>query len=428
MLANVAPISALLLGVGLLQLGNGLQGTLLPVRAQVEAFTQLELGALGSAYFFGFVAGCYFGPWLVRNSGHIRTFTAMVALASALVLTHPLIVDPVFWLVVRAFSGACFAILYMVIESWLNARSSNVTRGVIFAFYAVISFGMLGMGQLLLAVDSPSGFPLFLYASILVSVAAVPVALSRSPQPEPIENIHIRFRHLYRISPVGMAGSFIVGATGGAIWSLAPIFFGGGAASTQDIAIFMTVMILAGAIGQWPLGLISDRMDRRLVIAAAAFLSIWASLALSLFGTDTGPVALTLTGIFGFLSFPLYMLCVAHMNDSVEHDGFVEAASGLLLIWGAGAVVGPLIASNVIVAVGLGGLFYTTAALHAILLAFTLYRISQREARPAEDRGEFLDAVRVGQTVSTVDPLAHQAEEEQPAAAQRPHTGARATG
>jgi hypothetical protein len=137
-------------------------------------------------------------------------------------------------------------------------------------------------------------------------------------------------------------------------------------------------------------------------------------------------VALTLTGIFGFLSFPLYMLCVAHMNDSVEHDGFVEAASGLLLIWGAGAVVGPLIASNVIVAVGLGGLFYTTAALHAILLAFTLYRISQREARPAEDRGEFLDAVRVGQTVSTVDPLTH--EEEEPENAQPPQTGARATG
>lgn len=426
MLANVAPISALLLGVALLQLGNGLQGTLLPVRAQVEAFTQLELGALGSAYFFGFALGCYFGPWLVRNSGHIRTFTAMVALASALVLTHPLVVDPVFWLIVRAGSGACFAILYMVIESWLNARSSNVTRGVIFAFYAIISFGMLGMGQLLLAVDSPSGFPLFLYASILVSVAAVPVALSRSPQPEPIEYIHIRFGHLYRISPVGMAGSFIVGATSGAIWALAPIFFGDGAASTQDIAVFMTVMILAGAIGQWPLGLISDRMDRRLLIAATAFLSIWAGLAMSIFGTDTGRLALVLTGIFGFLSFPLYMLCVAHMNDSVEHDGFVEAASGLLLIWGAGAVLGPLIASNVIVAVGLGGLFYTTAALHAVLLAFTVYRVSKREARPAEERGEFLDAVRVGQTVSTVDPLTHA--DEEPEDEQPPEAGPQAAG
>jgi len=425
MLANVAPISALLLGVAMLQLGNGLQGTLLPVRAQVEAFTQLELGALGSAYFFGFVVGCYFGPWLVRNSGHIRTFTAMVALASALVLTHPLVVDPAFWLVVRAASGVCFAILYMVIESWLNARSTNVTRGLIFAVYAIISFGMLGLGQLLLAVDSPSGFPLFLYASILVSVAAVPVALSRAAQPQPIEYIHIRLLHLYRISPVGMAGSFIVGATSGAVWALAPVFFGAGAASTQDIAVFMTVMILAGAIGQWPLGLISDRMDRRLVIAATAFLSIWAGLAMSLFGSDTGRLALVLTGVFGFLSFPLYMLCVAHMNDSVEHDGFVEAASGLLLIWGAGAVLGPLIASNVIVAVGLSGLFHTTAALHTVLLAFTLYRISRREARSAEERGEFLDAVRVGQTVSTVNPLGH--EDEQSPDETPPPTGTQAT-
>jgi len=426
MLANVAPISALLLGVALLQIGNGLQGTLLPVRAQVEAFSQLELGALGSAYFLGFVAGCYFGPWLVRNSGHIRTFTAMVAMASALVLTHPLLVDPAFWLGVRVVSGACFAILYMVIESWLNARSTNTSRGVIFAVYAIVSFGMLGVGQLLLAVDSPSGFPLFLYASILVSVAAVPVALSRSPQPEPIAYIHIRFGHLYRLSPVGMAGSFLVGATSGAVWSLAPVFFGAGAARTEDIAVFMTVMILAGAIGQWPLGLISDRMDRRLVIAATAFLAVWAGLAMSLFAIDTGPLALGLTGIFGFLSFPLYMLCVAHMNDSVEHDGFVEAASGLLLIWGAGAVVGPLIASNVIVAVGLGGLFYSTAALHAVLLVLTLYRLGQRAARPAEDRGVFIDAVRVGQTVSTVDPLAH--EEEEPPEGQPPQPGAQPAG
>jgi len=335
-----------------------------------------------------------------------------------------LIVEPAVWFAVRAATGICFAVLYMVIESWLNARSTNVTRGVVFAFYAIISFGMLGGGQLLLAVDSPADYPLFLIASIMVSVAAVPVALSRAPQPEPIEYIHIRFGHLYRLSPVGMAGSFIVGATSGAIWSLAPIFFGGGGATTQDIAVFMTVMVLAGAIGQWPLGLISDRTDRRLVIAAAAFLSIWAGSAMSFFGTDTGRLALVLTGIFGFLSFPLYMLCVAHMNDSVEHDGFVEAASGLLLIWGAGAVAGPLIAANVMAAAGLGGLFYTTAALHSVLLVFTVYRLSQREARPAEERGVFIDAVRAGQTVSTVDVFTHEEVEAEPRSPEQQPEGA----
>jgi len=186
----------------------------------------------------------------------------------------------------------------------------------------------------------------------------------------------------------------------------------------------MTVMVLAGAIGQWPLGLISDRTDRRLVIAAAAFLSIWAGLAMSFFGTDTGRLALVLTGIFGFLSFPLYMLCVAHMNDSVEHDGFVEAASGLLLIWGAGAVAGPLIAANVMAAAGLGGLFYTTATLHSVLLVFTVYRLSQREARPAEERGVFIDAVRAGQTVSTVDVLSHEDGEAESRAAEQQPEGA----
>ncbi|MFP3921598.1 MAG: MFS transporter [Dichotomicrobium sp.] len=408
MLARVAPITALLLGVALLQLGGGLQGTLLPIRAQVEAFTQLQLGTLGAAYFLGFVVGCYFGPWLVRNSGHIRTFTAMVALASALVLSHPLIIEPAFWFAIRAATGVCFAILYMVIESWLNERASNTTRGFVFAVYAIVSFGMLGLGQLLLPIASPSDYPLFLIASILVSIAAVPVALSRADQPKPIEVIHIRLGHLYRMSPVGLAGSFLVGAVGGCVWSLAPIFFAGAGASTQDIAVSMAVMILLGAVGQWPLGLISDRMDRRLVIAATAFLSALAGIALSAFGTGTGTFSLVLTGVFGFFSFPLYMLCVAHMNDSVAHDGFVEAASGLLLIWGAGAVVGPLVASNVMDAGGLSGLFYTTAALHVLLLGFTIYRLSRREARSAEERGAFIDAVRVGQTVSTVDVLAHE--------------------
>lgn len=416
MIASLAPISALLLGVALLQLGNGLQGTLVPVRAQIEAFGQIELGALGSAYFAGFLIGCYFGPWLVRSSGHIRTFTAMVALASALVLAHPLFVEPVFWLVTRAAAGFCFAVLYMVIESWLNERASNAMRGLTFAVYAVVSLGMLGLGQLLLSVDSPEGYPLFLIASMLVSVAAVPVALTRTRQPRPIEYIHVRLGYLYRCSPVGLVGAFIVGAVSGAVWSLAPVFFAGGGASTQDIAGFMAMLVLMGAAGQWPLGLISDRTDRRLVIAAAAFIALWAGVALAVLGPAPGGLVLAVTGVFGFVSFPLYMLCVAHMNDSVEHDGFVEAASGLLLIWGAGAVIGPLLASNAIIAFGLGGLFFTTAALHVLLIGFVIYRISRREARTAAERGEFLDAVRVGQTVSTVDPLAHEERGESKAA------------
>lgn len=423
MIASLAPVSALLLGVALLQLGNGLQGTLLPVRAQIEAFGQIELGALGSAYFLGFLIGCYFGPWLVRSSGHIRTFTAMVALASALVLTHPLVVDPAFWLIIRAATGVCFAVLYMVIESWLNERATNTTRGLAFAVYAVVSFGMLGVGQLLLSVDTPEGYPLFLVASILVSVAAVPVALTRAVQPQPIEYIHIRLGHLYRRSPVGLVGAFIVGAVSGSVWSLAPIFFSGGGASTQDIALSMTVLVVLGAVGQWPLGLISDRMDRRLVIAATGLLALGLGVALGALGPDTDGVALAVTGAFGFFSFPLYMLCVAHMNDSIEHDGFVEAASGLLLIWAAGAVVGPLIASTAIKQFGSGGLFFTTALLHTFLVGFVIYRISRREARSAEERGDFIDAVRVGQTVSTVDPLLHEEPAEQdegPAAEPQP--------
>lgn len=403
MIANIAPIGALLIGVALLQLGNGLQGTLVPVRAQVETFSQLQIGLLGSAYFLGFALGCYLGPYLVRSVGHIRTFTAIVALASALVLAHPLIVEPNFWSLIRVISGFCFATLYMVIESWLNERSSNDTRGIVFAGYAVISFGMLGLGQLLLPLGEPADYPLFLISSILVSLAAIPVALTRAAQPAQIAYVHVRIRHLYHISPVGFLGCFAVGAANGALWALAPLFVQLGQADTTGVAVFMAVLILSGALGQWPLGLLSDRFDRRIIIVFAAFMCVASGLALAVFGGTTEPVTLGLVALLGFFAFPLYTLSVAHVNDAVEPEGFVEAASGLLLIWGAGAVAGPFVASGAMALTGRGGLFLTTAAIHTVLIAFTLYRLTQRPQMPPEDRGEFIDAVSMGQTVSAVD-------------------------
>ncbi len=398
-----APIAALLLSVALLQLGNGLQGTLVPLRAQFEAFTSLQLGVLGSAYFLGFALGCYFGPWLVRSSGHIRSFTAMVALASALFLAHPLVVDPEFWFFARALSGFAFAVLYMVIESWLNERASNTTRGVIFALYAVISFGTLGIGQLILSAANPMDYPLFLIASILVSLAAIPVALTRSAQPQQIEAVRLRFGHLYKLSPVGFVGCLAVGAANGAIWSLAPIYLGSGTdATTATVATFMAALIITGAVAQWPLGFLSDRMDRRFVIVAAALGGALAGLAMAIMAPFAAP-GLWLIAAVGCFSFPLYTLCIAHVNDAVEADGFVEAASGLLMLWAAGAAIGPFIASTVMAELGRGGLFMTTSAIHASFALFVIYRLSQRAQISADQRGDYFDAVLVGQTVSSLD-------------------------
>jgi len=205
MIATLAPVSALLLSVVFLLMGNGLQGTLLPVRAQLELFSTTDIGILGSFYFLGFAASCYFGPLVVRRAGHIRTFAAMVSLASTATLVHVLVLEPVFWWPVRAITGFCFAVLYMVIESWLNEKSTNETRGTVFSIYTVINLFVLTVGQMMLTLADPKAFPLFAVASILVSIAALPVALTKSPAPAPIASVQIRIRYLFKSLPVGFS-------------------------------------------------------------------------------------------------------------------------------------------------------------------------------------------------------------------------------
>lgn len=402
MIAILTPVAALLMSVALLLMGNGLQTTLLPLRAQLESFASLELGILGSAYFIGFALGCWRGALVIRQAGHVRAFAAIVAIASTSALIHALVTDPVIWWVVRALSGACVAMLFMIIESWLNEKATNQTRGTIFSIYTAINLSMISAGQLLLFFGDPAGFPLFLLASVLISWAAVPLALSRSETPAPIDRVQVRIWHLIRLSPVGFIGCFLVGATNGAFWSLAPIFAQGGAKDSSLAALFIAVSVIAGAAAQYPLGKLSDRMDRRRMIIAVALLGACAGVALALFG-GRSQTLLMITGFaFGMFAFPLYALCAAHANDFIDRDGFVEAASGLLLTWAAGAVIGPLVASGLMSALGPRGLFVFTATVHLGLAGFVFYRMRQRQV-PAETRGDFSESANAAWTVAQVD-------------------------
>lgn len=405
MTATVAPITALLLGVALLLTGNGLQGTLLPVRASLEAFGTLEIGILGSSYFVGFAAGCFYGPHLVRRAGHIRTFTAMVAIASCVALAHVLIINPVFWWVMRASTGFCFAVLYMVIESWLNERATNENRGVVFSIYTIINLTVMTLGQMMLVIEEPSEFTLFAFASILVSLAAVPVALTRSPAPAPIAAVKIRLRYLYRLSPVGVVGCLTVGLANGSFWGLAPVFAQSGGQGSTAVALFMSFAVIAGAIGQWPLGHLSDRIDRRKVIILATFGAALAGIGMVLLPDTVPGGVFPFAFLFGLFAFPLYALSVAHMNDFVEPAGYVEAAGGLLLVFALGAAVGPLLASIVIGFVGIQYLFAYTAFVHLAMAGFAVHRLYQREPVSEEEQVPFVDSIRVAQTVSLVDPL-----------------------
>lgn len=398
-------ISALLISVGLLLMGNGLQGTLLPVRATIEAFGTLPIGLMGAAYYLGFGFGCLYGPYLARRSGHIRTFTAMVALASSVALLHALVVGPLVWTALRFATGFCFAVLYMVIESWLNEKSTNDSRGRVFAVYTTINLTVITLGQMMLVAAPPEAFTLFALSSILVSLAAVPLAFTRSDEPAPIETVAIRFRPLYDVSAVAVAGCVTVGLGAGAFWTLGPVFAQTLLGGTSGVAMFMSAAVLAGALAQWPLGLLSDHMDRRRVIVLAALGSVLAAAAMPWL-TDGGYwLILGLGAAFGLFAFPIHTLSVAHANDHVEPQDYVVTASGLLLLFALGAAAGPLVAALVMKLWGPASLFSYFAVVYACLAAFALYRIGNNKPAPSAERGEFADALKVALNVSTVDPL-----------------------
>jgi MFS family permease len=400
----IAPVFALLLSVSLLLMGNGLQNTLLPIRASLETFSSLAIGVLGSAYFFGFAIGCVIGPLLVKRVGHIRTFTAMATIASCTALAHVIFLEPVVWWILRIITGICFAVLYMIIESWLNERATNENRGTLFSIYTIITLTVITIGQMMLILDDPANFMLFSLASVLVSLSAVPVALSRSPEPAPIESVSIHIGKLLRLSPVGALGCFSVGLTSGAFWSLAPVFSQGDGIDTKAVAIFMSTAVIAGAIGQWPLGLLSDKMDRRRVILAICLGAAVAGVALSLFDGLTPTLLLAAAFGYGLFAFPLYAISVAHANDFANPNDYVEVASGLLLVYAVGAVIGPIVASICMRYVGPGGLFAFTAVMHIAMGLFTIYRLQCRVTAPADEHIAFADALLVAQTISPIDP------------------------
>ncbi|MFT5658737.1 MAG: MFS family permease [Gammaproteobacteria bacterium] len=408
----IVPVSALLLSVSLLLMGNGLQNTLLPLRASLESFSPLSIGVLGSAYFFGFAIGCLSGPLLIRRVGHIRTFTAMATIASCTALAHVIFLEPVVWWILRIVTGICFAVLYMIIESWLNERATNENRGTLFSIYTIINLTVITIGQMMLTLDDPKNFMLFSLASVLVSLSAVPVALSSSPEPAPIKSVKVRVGKLLRLSPVGAVGCFTVGLTNGSFWSLAPVFAQGDHSDTNTIAIFMSVAVIAGAIGQFPLGRISDKMDRRCVILVACFGAAIAGVALSLFELSTPTLLLAAVFGYGLFGFPLYALSVAHTNDYASKADFVEVACGLLLVYAVGAVIGPIVASVCMRYSGPGGLFAFTAVMHIAMGIFAIYRLNCRDTTPTEEHIPFADALLIAQTVSAIDPTTSSVQKE----------------
>jgi len=400
---HLAPVAALLISVSILLTGQGLQGILLPVRAGLEGFPTIAIGAMGAAYFLGFTVGCFKSGELVRRVGHVRVFLAMTALASAAPLVHGLALTPWVWWFLRLSTGFCFAVIYVVIESWLNERSTNDNRGLVFSVYSMITMSVLAVGQLMTLLYDPTGMELFAIAAVLVSIAAIPVALSTSPTPDIPHLVAVDLPRLFRISRTGALGCLVTGLTNGSFWSLAPVFTQGVSDDSSLAAWFMTSAVIGGAISQWPLGVASDTFGRRVVLITIALIGALAGVGLVFLSSTSSFVGLNILGLcWGMMAFPLYAISVAYSNDYADPSEYVMVSSGLLLMYGLGATAGPFVASAVMTFSSVTGLFLFAGTIHMSLALFAIVRAIERKGIQPEEPISFGDALTVAQTASQV--------------------------
>lgn len=415
--SQIFSISSLLLGMAMLLVGNSLQGTLLAVRAVGEDFTQASIGIMASGYFLGFVIGTLVTAHLIERAGHIRGFTALASLASAAALGHIIIIDPVAWTIFRAISGMCFAGIYMVIESWLNERATNETRGQVLSAYMIVNLLSLTVGQFLIGAGDPNGYVLFCLISIIVSLSIIPVSITKTEAPAPQKPKPLPIRHLFRISPLGFVSCLAYGIAIGAWWALAPVFASKIGLDVDGVAVFMALCILGGGIMQWPIGKISDHFDRRTILTVTCFASSALSISVAVIG-QFNPGWLTLLGLlFGAASFPIYALSVSHANDYVDAEERVVVSGTLLLIYGAGAVIGPLIVGPLMEHYLPEALFYHIGVIFGAVGLYGLWRMTRRPGVPVEDQANFVPAPTTTPVVMELDPEAPPADEEDDKAA-----------
>ncbi len=411
----LAPVAALLIGVSILLTGQGLQGILLPIRATLENFSTISIGVIGAAYFLGFTLGCLKGGELVQRVGHVRVFAAMTALASAAPLLHGLVVSSWVWSFLRLLTGFCLAVLYVVIESWLNERSTNANRGTIFSIYVMITLTVLAVGQMMFLLYDPFDMHLFAIASVLVSIAAIPVVLSTSPSPEQPLFVDLDIARLYRTSPSGTIGCLTMGLANGAFWSLAPVFTAAVSDDVSAAAWFMTSTVIGGAIFQWPLGFLSDKIGRRKVLIAGAMIGFVVSAVIVFTAEGLSFLGINLLGAaWGAATFPLYAVAVAHANDYADPSEYVTVSSGLLFMFGVGAIAGPFIAAAMMTLMSFSGLYVFTGAVQLLLLIYVTQRMFRRTSSPSEQHIAFTDALATAHTASQVydEEIQHLAEDD----------------
>lgn len=388
-------IVSLLAGIGLLLLGSGLINTLLSLRAAAERYPDWLIGLIMAAYFAGFSLGTFYCPHLINRVGHIRAFAVFAALGAGLIALHAFLVHPVTWLIARLVFGGCMVGVYMVVESWLNSRTSNDQRGHVFAVYSIVTLGALAAGQFLLLAGDTTTMELFALAAALFSISLIPIALTNIAEPAPVHVSRMDLKGLYAVAPLALIASLLSGLAGGAFLALGPLFIRDLGRLDGAVAMFIASAIAGGALFQWPIGRWSDRIDRRRVmglIALGAFLAAGAMLGVR---ERSLGLLLCFTLLYGGLAFSIYPLSVAHANDKTDIGAdSVGIAASLLLAYGIGATAGPLLAGVAMQVSGARALMGYLIICWLILVVAVLRSLSQTAPVAREDKEAFILTAR----------------------------------
>ena len=387
--AAYRPVFSLLRGTAFLLAASGLHGLLLPLRGQLEGFSTASLGLMGTAWAGGFVTGCYFAPRIVRRAGHVRAFGAFAASGAIVALMTGLLIDEFFWILLRAFTGFTMAGAFMVIESWLNERASNENRGTVFGLYMMVTYASIMAGQMIVAVGDVGSESLFMVTGIFFCLALLPTAVSTAAHPKPLQDVALDVKGLYANSPVSSAACLLIGVANGAWGTLGAVYGARIGITTAEIALMMSLVMVAGAAFQMPVGRLSDKTDRRYVLVGASFACAIVGVLIFLLTPRSGAFVIALTTAYGAFAYTLYSLAVAHANDHAKPEDFVKVSGGLLLLYGFGTMIGPVIGAALMGSMRPESLFLATALAHFALVGFSILRIRRRAPVPLEEREAF---------------------------------------
>ena len=378
----------LFLGIFFISLGNGLQGTLSSWRADYEGFSVITTGLVMSGFFVGAFASSLISPNQIKRTGQIRTYAAYASIASTAILIQLLFIEPPVWFVARFLSGFCIVGIMIIVEGWLNSISSNENRGQLFSIHMMVVWGGLAMGQGLFVVDSPAGVNLFLLASILLSISLIPILLTEIKAPEEELQESLGFKSLWKASPSGVVTIGISGLASAGFFGVGTIYAIKSGLSISETALFMTLFIGFGALSQWPLGWLSDRIDRRKVILLCCSIVVGICVLLALFDFSK-TIFLTLNGIIGASTLPLYSLGVAHTNDRLKPSQMVSASGTIVFVFSIFAALGPFTMSYFLKLFDSLGFLLYLSLVHLVIAVIVFVMMFINEDVDASDQSDF---------------------------------------